>query len=508
MLIGTHTTDSRGNLVHLRTRILVGALAFSTLGAIVATTTPAAGAPTALAPAAPTSDVTGAYYKLTPTRVLDTRFGTGVAKAPLGAGRSLSLKVTDKSGIPTASAVSAVVLNLTVTNPTVGGYVVAYPHDRARPSASTINFPKGFTGANLVTVPIGASGTVDIFNALGTVDVIADVIGFYAGDNSPASSLGPRGGYRDAVPSRLYDSRVDPDEQGQIYPFSDHDELTLPVDFDTNPAPGGPRADINRHVTALVVNVTTVSQTSSGFVRTWDGGTEPATSTVNFARYKTVANAAIVPTMACALQCGTNGPTGAPSMKLKVYTTGGSTQVIVDLVGVMLDGPGVDFDGSPVVDFRFKAATTPTRIVDTRFNIPTGASRLGQHADYVAAAPVSIAGEATRALVGNVTAVKPTTSTLFVLWGYFPGDAGTGRPGARPGISNINAAPGDIVANAAVIPVGDGNRFHIYNNLGFADALVDVAGTFEEQRVSTSAASGAASGSAPLVTATRSTPRG
>lgn len=483
--------------MHLRTSILVGALALSTIGAVVATTAPAAGALTASAPAAPTSDVTGAYYKLTPTRVLDTRFGTGVVKAPLGQGRSLSLKVTGSSGIPT-SGVSAVVLNLTVTNPTVGGYVVAYPHDRGRPPASTINFPQGFTGANLVTVPIGASGAVDIFNALGTVEVIADVIGFYAGDNSPASSLGPRGGYRDAVPSRLYDSRVDPDEQGQIYPFSDRDELTLPVDFDTNPAPGGPKADINRHVTALVVNVTTVSQTSSGFVRTWDGGTEPSTSTVNFARYKTVANAAIVPTMKCAGQCGTNGPTGAPSMKLKVYTTGGSTQVIVDLVGVMLDGPGVDFDGGPVVDFRFKAATTPTRIVDTRSNLPAGARGLGPHADVVVVARAPIAGGLTRALVGNVTAVKPTTSTLFVLWG----------DGDRPAVSNINVAPGDIVANAAVIPVDDQNRFHIYNNLGYADALVDVAGTFEEQRVSKSAASGATSGSAPLVTATRSTPRG
>ncbi len=447
----------------IRKTIVLGVAVLAVVTGAVSASGPALGAVTGTTA---TSDVTGAYYKLSPQRVLDTRSGQGVPKGQLGSGRTLSLKVTGTAGIP-AAGVSAVVLNLTVTNAGAASYLVTYPHDSGRPNASAINFPRGFTGANLVTVPIGASGTVDVFNAAGGVDVIADVLGFYAEDDSPSTTLGRSGGYRDVVPARLYDSRVDRDASGTIYPFFSGDSVNLSVNFN------GAGADVNQHVKALVVNVTTVNQTSSGFVRTWDGGAEPPTSTVNFAPYKTVANSAIVPTRPCSSTCDV---LGSPSMEVKVYTGGGSANVIVDVVGVMLDGTTVDSAGYSM-DYRFKPVASPTRIVDTRINV--GAGRLGANADAIVTTPSSVAGPMTYAIVGNLTAVQPTTSTFFVTWPNLPDLQGAGQLGARPAISNINVTGGDIVANAAFISVGYSNDFHLANAAGSADALVDVAGTFE-----------------------------
>ena len=439
----------------IRKTIIVGVAVLGVISGAVTASGPALGASIA------TTDVTGSYYKLAPQRVLDTRSGQGVPRGQLGAGRALSLRVTGTAGIP-AAGVSAVVLNLTVTNPTASSYLVAYPHDSARPNASALNFPRGFTGANLVTIPIGASGTVDVYNAAGSVDVVADVLGFYAADNSPSATLGHSGGFVGVNPLRLFDSRRD-QTGGQIVPFYDQSFVTLPVDFGST---------VNPHVTGLVVNITADQESSGGFVRAWDGGREPATSTVNFSRATTVANAAVVPSQSCTIDAGC---AGFPSIRLKVFTPG-TTHLIVDLVGVMVDGTLTDpSDPTYSLDWRYRPVATPQRIVDTRTGLG-GSLRLGPQADKVVVTPASVAGPDTAALVGNLTAVSPSTSTWFSVWA-----AGS----AQPGISNVNPARGSIVANAAFVTVGVANDFHLYNAAGAADALLDVAGTFEYHRTST-----------------------
>jgi subtilase family serine protease len=62
----------------------------------------------------------GALSTVSPVRVLDTRIGNGAAKAPVAAGADLVVQITGKGGIP-ATAVSAVVVNVTVTAPTSSG---------------------------------------------------------------------------------------------------------------------------------------------------------------------------------------------------------------------------------------------------------------------------------------------------------------------------------------------------------------------------------------------------
>ncbi|MGW4158761.1 hypothetical protein [Streptomyces sp. NPDC004788] len=126
-----------------------------------------------------TSAQVGSLHEaLTPARVMDTRTGTGVAKAKIGAGRTVTLTVAGQAGIP-ATGATAVVLNVTATNATAGTYITAYPYGTARPGASNLNVPAGATVSNLVIVPV-KDGKVTFYNHGGTTDLVADVQGFYA----------------------------------------------------------------------------------------------------------------------------------------------------------------------------------------------------------------------------------------------------------------------------------------------------------------------------------------
>ena len=122
------------------------------------------------------------FVPVVPTRVLDTRNGTGgVPVAKVGAGATLEFTVR---GVPPVSAAAAAVtLNITVTGGTASSDVRVYAGGTAVPGASTINFAAGETVANGVSVKIGSNGKVAVRNASGQVHVIADVAGYYEDHN-------------------------------------------------------------------------------------------------------------------------------------------------------------------------------------------------------------------------------------------------------------------------------------------------------------------------------------
>jgi hypothetical protein len=117
----------------------------------------------------------GQFTGLNPARIFDSRNG-GTA---VGANGTITVQITGQGGVP-ASGVSAVVLNITVTNTTAASFLTVYPSDAsARPLASDLNWPAGKTVPNLVLVKLGADGKIAIYNAAGSTDVIADVVGWY-----------------------------------------------------------------------------------------------------------------------------------------------------------------------------------------------------------------------------------------------------------------------------------------------------------------------------------------
>jgi uncharacterized protein (DUF1501 family) len=123
------------------------------------------------------SAVSSKFVSLSPARVLDTREGTGAPRAQLGRG-TLPLALAGRGGVPSSGA-SAVLLNVTAVAPTTGTYVTVFPSDRQRPLASNLNAAAGQVVPNMVIARLGANGAAVIYNNSGSIDVVADVMGYF-----------------------------------------------------------------------------------------------------------------------------------------------------------------------------------------------------------------------------------------------------------------------------------------------------------------------------------------
>lgn len=126
----------------------------------------------------------GGFTPVEPTRALDTRSG-----AKVGPGGEVSVGVLGKGGVPT-DGVTAVALNVTVTEPTAWSYLTVYPTGTVRPTASNLNFSPGQTIAVQVLVQVGAGGKVTLYNALGATHVVVDITGWYSGVQVSEGGLG------------------------------------------------------------------------------------------------------------------------------------------------------------------------------------------------------------------------------------------------------------------------------------------------------------------------------
>ena len=179
-----------------------------------------------------TGPVGSRFLSTPPSRLFDTRSGLGgVPAAPVGSGSTLTFDVTGQGGIP-STGVTGVVMNVTVTAPTGGGYITVYPADVGRPDASSLNFMPGQTVPNLVTVRVPASGVVAFFNANGSTHLLADAVGYYT------TGVGSEEGRFVALePGRIFDTR---DGFGPFLP----DEI---VGLELDAPAGGRRAGQQRH---------------------------------------------------------------------------------------------------------------------------------------------------------------------------------------------------------------------------------------------------------------------
>ena len=410
----------------------------------------------------------GTYQPLRSQRILDTRTGLGsTSKAMLGPGRSMTLRVLGRGGVP-AAYVSAVTLNLTLVGTTSPTYLTAYPGGTARPTVSSINAPAKFTGANSITVRPGADGTIVLYNAAGSTHVLADVTGFYSSANGVRS---PGTDFHIVAPERAVDTRSDgggPLKAG--YWFS------LGYDY---PASVGT-------VRAYALNVTVTGATSNGYVTVWSGYDDPSTtaddpdrfSTLNYTKGSTRSN-----TVVTSAETTNRGSTYGPGFAVFNGGSTGSAHVIVDVVGVYTDQGAANAT-------RFRALTAPRRIVDSRTGL--GARTWSASSTRTVLAPPAVAGYDTWALLGNAALVRPTSNTYLTLW-----RTGT----ARPATSNLNAAKGSTVANGAMVPVGGSNDFDGWNAAGSVDVLYDVVGSFEAFPASIEALTGASTTSSRATSA-------
>jgi hypothetical protein len=240
------------------------------------------------------------YSALTPARILDTRTGNGAPAAKLGAGSAMTLQVTGRGGVP-ATGVSAVVLNVTVTDTSSGGWLAAWPAGESLPLASNLNYGAGQTVANLVMVKVGAGGAVNLYSSGGPLNVIADVAGYYSDAGA---------GLVTASPARILDTRTGLGApQAKLGAGA---ALSLQVT-----GRGGVPAS---GVSAVVLNVTVTGPASAGWLAAWPAGeTLPLVSNLNYAAGQTVPNLVVV-------KVGAGG-------KVNLYSSGGPVDVIADVAG-------------------------------------------------------------------------------------------------------------------------------------------------------------------------------
>lgn len=247
----------------------------------------------------PGSGTAGLYHPLVPFRILDTRS----AGPPVTAGARRVVPVLGRGGVPT-SGVAAVVLAAVVARPPSAGDLVIFPTGhRPSPRTSNLNWPARRTVANLVTVPVGAGGTVELSTSASSADVALDAVGWY-GDSSNQS--GAR--YTPLRPIRILDTG---DGSGNVAAGADRRVVLRGV-------AGVPDSS---HVTAVVVNLTVLGAQGPTDIEVYPTGAPPRarTSNINLVAGQTAS-------VAVAASLGADG-----SVQLSVAR--GTVRALVDIVG-------------------------------------------------------------------------------------------------------------------------------------------------------------------------------
>jgi uncharacterized protein (DUF1501 family) len=124
------------------------------------------------------STAPGRHFPLPATKLLDTRTAFG-GSGPLGANTTRSVQVTGVGGVP-STGVSAVALNIAAYKPNATSFITAWPNGETMPVTSNLNTRAGVDVANLAILKVGAQGKVNLFNSLGKVDLVVDVVGYFS----------------------------------------------------------------------------------------------------------------------------------------------------------------------------------------------------------------------------------------------------------------------------------------------------------------------------------------
>ena len=391
---------------------------------------------------------------MTPTRLVDTRYGTGAAKAKIAAGGTLVLPMAGRGGMP-ATGVAAIAANINVLNATASGRLIVYPAGTTRPNIGSVNFSAGAASMALVVSALSTAGAIAVWNSSSKpIDIIVDLSGYFAGGTAPTA-----GGFVAVTPSRSLDTRVGVGATRTAWRDvvdGMYAALTWQVSG-RNAVPAG--------ATAVVMSLTATNVASAGQFIPYDDdpsytpGVDPAL---------VISDRNYVPAT------GTAFTSGAPVTSTYVVPLSPSGRAALN---VGYDGlsaaPGTDIIGDVVGYIRGGGAQS----VGTYQPLPVGQlvstvvpahSTISLKMPVVAGADVSLA----------VTAAATAAGGLVVF------QQGTAQPATR----NLNFSAGQRVSNTAVVRTSNSSQVSVGNLSGAAVTLtVDLLGYF---RSTISAAAG------------------
>lgn len=370
---------------------------------------------------------TSTFVAVPGTRLLDTRGGAQPAPAS-----RLTAGVAGVAGVP-GSGVNAAVVVVSAVDGANSGWLQVGPAGQMKAgAASNVNWSAGTpTASTTAIVPLGNWGAIEVFIAE-RAHVVIDLIGYYKATTGPSSA----GRTVTINPVRALDTR------SGYRPWAG-----AATTVDVHGLGGIPGSGVK----AVIANVTAVGTDGAGSVIVAPGtGTYGGVELARSARGgQTVANLVIIP---------------VDSDGRLTLTPAVGTHLLLDLFAWITD------ETHPASSSGMFVALNPIRFLDTRNAIGVGGTRPVNGNLRVDVSSRNFYPACTQAVFGTVTSVAPTQSIWMQV-----GPQGRFANGA---FSNVNNdAPGGIVANAAVIPVGDGCDINIFSS-GPTHEIVDLAGYF------------------------------
>lgn len=367
-------------------------------------------------------DAAGLFTPVTPTRIADTRDGTGGIDATrLEPGQVLRVRAADTSDVPSGVA-AALALNVTAAAPSADGYLTVHPCLDPAPGTSNVNFLAGqIAEPNAVITAVGADDEVCI-STFAETDVVVDVTGWFA----------PDGGFVPlAAPARVADSR---DGVGQaLARVEPGDVLTVDISDDAT-------------VGAAALNVTAANTEAAGYLTVYpctDG--VPYASNVNYEADRAGSPNAVVTDLDDAGQV--------------CITSSTPVDVIVDLAGVF------------TTDTSF-VGIVPGRVADTRDGTGGVAStRLtpGVVLEVAVAGELGVPESGVDAASLNVTATEATAPGYLTV---YPCTQST------PYASNVNYTDDELSSpNAVLVGLSSAGTVCI-TSYAPVHVVVDVTGYF------------------------------
>jgi hypothetical protein len=385
---------------------------------------------------ATSATTSGLYNPLSPSRAfgsltIGTAIGPGVTTAVTVAGASAI------DGVPATA--SAVVLNVTAAWATAPSFLTVFPAGTTpMPTASNLNFGAQAplqAIANRVTVGVGTSGQIDVYNHWGNVNVDVDVDGYYSGTGGVGSP------FVAITPIRVADTRTatkvgtetaipaPPPQAAATEPFT----LATP--------------DIPATAAGVAMNLTAVPGNKPGYLTSYPtvDTTPPVASDVNW----TASESPAVPNFTIADTAGT-GIAQNVDVANSYFTTGATVDVIADAFGYFAPST------APVDTLAVTAS--PATILDNGTATSTITATVTNSSGPVVADPVTLAltgtcGSSSPASVStNATGVASFTYTASTTAGICTVKATEGEQGVS-GTATVDqtaTAAGLTMLSAAV----------------------------------------------------------
>lgn len=431
----------------------------------------------------------GEFQQITPTRIFDSRDAGGAR--PMSASETaptIDVQIVGEGDLPDFvdddddgqdDNVLAVVVNITVIQPTRLGFLRVFGTGSPEGDTSVVNFFPGTFIPNTAIIRPGDDGNMSLRlvspTGPGTAHVAVDITGWFS-----TSSYEQRGDrVIDIDPIRVYDSEL---AQFGGATLTGRTQIEVPIRGAAEVSkPGTEVIPDNDDIVGVIANITGVnvfpgSQPTyiSALPEAVAANEVPDTSTVNLVNGQIRANMAILPV-------GDDG-------SIHLFNLQGEVRMVVDVVAYLQRNVSVDTRAGRVVPL-----VAPFRALDTReddfSDMPLGPAEAEDFSFESFIADVRIGGEpvgAQSGLIGNLTATDLQRQYDWAPVASFITAFPTPESGqAVPIVSNVNIYEGDTVPNLVVLPYGsrpgqldglceDDHCIRFYNRAGYVDYLLDV----------------------------------